>query len=637
MTTPGGLPSFRAMSNWRERADTFCERGIHGLIVALLIAGPLLLGGTHWELFAVMAALGTGALLLWIARLWVAPSPSLLWPPLAWAVVGLLGYAVLRGHFAVVDYTVRGEWLRLALCGVVFFVVTNNLDRRNSANWVIGALLTVAAFAALYGIFQALTKSSQVWNFERWAGYLGRGSGPYICPNHLAGLLELALPLGLAWLLAGRMTSLPRIVVGYAVLVIAGGLAATQSRGAWVATALALLVFFAVLLQQRGRRIPALILLLLFAAAAAWVVLEARSSSVRVRQALGDEKLMDIRLWLWPAAIRIWHTDFWWGAGPGHFDHLFRLHRDYQVQAQPERAHNDYLNLVADYGMTGAILVAFAIALLAWAAFRIWPHVQREGDDLRARQSNRTAFVLGASVGLLALLLHAVVDFNFHIPANAVAFTAVAALLVGHLRFTPANVTVPLGFTGRAAVTVLGLVVAFWLGSESARRGVEHHLIRRADAPQNSRAQQLDLLRQAHAVEPRNPQTCFSLGEVFRADAWDLPVGQQQPAAEEAMRWFERAWELNPYDGYAHVRYGMCLDLLGDRARATRHFFRALELDPVGAFTLGHIGWHYCQLEDWATAQKYLRRAIELPGADYTLPLAFLPVVEGRLAEQQRK
>lgn len=637
MTGPDRLPSFRAMSNWRERADTLCERGIHVLIVALLVAGPLLLGGTHWEFFAVMAALGTAALLFWMARLWVAPEPSLVWPPLAWAVVGLLGYAVLRGHFAVVDYTVRGELLRLALCGVVFFVVLNNLNRRHSANWVMGALLAVATFGAMYGVFQALTQSSHVWHFERPEQYAGRGSGTYICPNHLAGLLELALPLGLAGLLAGRMPPLVRVVVGYVVLVIAAGLAATQSRGAWVSTALAMFVLFAVLLQQRGRRGPALILMLLFGVAAAWVVWEARASSERVRQALGEEKLMDIRLWIWPAAVSIWHTNFWWGVGPGHFDHLFRLHRDWRVQSRAERVHNDHLNLVTDYGMAGAILAVVALALLAWAIFRIWPHVQRDGDEFRARQSNRAAFVLGASVGLLALLLHGVVDFNFHIPANAVAFVAVAALLVAHVRYTPASQPVRLGVAARVAVTVLGLVTALWLGGESARRGLEHHLIRRAESPQTTRPNQLEALRQAHALDPLNAQTCFGLGEILRVEAWEQPVGLQREAAEEAMRWFERAWELNPYDGYAHLRYGMCLDLLGERERGTRHFLRALELDPVGAFTIAHVGWHYCQLEDWATAHKYLSRAIQLPGADYSLALAFLPVVEERLAEQRRR
>ena len=624
------------MPTWRERADKYCGHGILLLVVALLVIGPLLLGGAHVEFFAVMAGLGVAALLLWVVRLGVASEPTVFWPPVAWAVVAALAYALVRGQFAALEYTALGELLRYALYAAVFFVVLNNLGHRQAAGWVTGALLAIAAFASLYAIFQALTKSSQVWHFARAEQYIGRGSGPYICPNHLAGLLELALPLGLAHLFLGRVGHLSRIVIGYSVLVIVAGLAATQSRGGWVATALALLVLFAVLLRQRGHRIPAMILLVLLAGAALWFVLELRASSERIRQALGDQKLNDIRLYIWPVATRIWQEHFWWGAGPGHFDPIFRLFRNLHVQARPERAHNDYLNLLADFGLAGMILALVLLGLLAWTVFRVWPHVQRDGDDFRARQSNRAAFVLGAGTGLLALLLHAFVDFNFHMPANALAFTTLAALLAAHLRHAPGDYRVSLSLPGRLVVMSAGLIAAVALGHAAARRGWEDHLLRRANDSRTNRGEQLALLHRAVALEPTNPETHFAIGEILRVTAWEMPPGQQD-GVRDAMPWFERAWQINPYDAYSHLRYGMCLDLLGERERALRHFMRALELDPVGAFTLAHVGWYYMQLEDWANARKYLRRAAEMPGTDYTIPNTYLPVVEERLAEEQQR
>ncbi|MFA6543733.1 MAG: O-antigen ligase family protein [Limisphaerales bacterium] len=621
---------------WRERLDVFCERGIHVLMLLLLVFGPLALGGTHGEFFGVMAGLGVAALLFWLVRLWAAPEPALFWPPMAWAVTAFLIYAVLRTHFAVVEYTARGELMRVALYGLVFFVVVNNLNRVHSAGWVAGAMIAVAVFAAMYGVFQALTKSSFVWNYVRWEGYLGRGSGTYICPNHLAGWLELTLPLGLAYLLVGRLSHLPRILTGYAVMVMLAGLAATESRGAWMATTLALLGFFAVLLGQRGQRVPAVLLLLLLAGAVVWFVLEAKSYSGRVRQVLGLEHLSDVRFHLWPVAIKIWQENFWWGAGPGHYDLLFRLHRDSQVQARPERAHNDYLNTLADWGVVGTALVAVALVLLFWGVIRIWRHVRREGDDFRSQQSNRTAFVLGATTGLAALLLHEVTDFNFHIPANALAAVTLMALLAAHWRFAPVNFRVPLGLVARGAVTVLGLVVAVWLGQHAASRGLEGSLVTRSGDPRGTRELQLALLRQAHTLEPANSETCFSLGEVLRTDAWERQAGYEETAAE-AMEWFERAWHLNPYDAYSRVRYGMCLDLLGRRERATSYFQRALELDPQGAFTLMHAGWHYCQMEEWETARRHLQECVKRPGVDHTAALIFLRLAEERIAEQRQQ
>ena len=391
-----------------------------------------------------------------------------------------------------------------------------------------------------------------------------------------------------------------------------------------------------VLLGQRGQRIPALLLMLLLVGAAAWFVVQAGASSDRVQQLVNMDSTADARMHIWPAAVKIWQANFWWGAGPAHFDHLFRIYRDPQVQARPERAHNDYLNTLADWGVVGAALVAVALVLVFWSVGRIWPHVQREGDDLRSRQSNRMAFVLGATTGMVALLLHGLTDFNFHIPANALAAVALMALVTAHWRFATADYRVPLGFAGRGAVTVLGLVGAAWLGQQATLRGIERGLLVQSDDVRGTRASQLALLRQAHALEPMNPQTCFGIGEVLRTEAWERQPGYQE-TAEEAMTWFERAWQLNPYDGYARLRYGMCLDLLGERRQATRYFLRALELDPNGAFTLTHVGWHYCQLEDWETARRYLEQSAKMGGVDHTTTSIFLQLAKDRIAEKQQR
>ncbi len=618
---------------WRDRLDVFCERGIHVLMVVLLVFGPLALGGTHTEFFAVMAGLGVGALLLWLVRIWVKPDFALLWPPLAWAVVAFLIYAVLRGHEAVVAYTARGELLQIALYGTVFFVTLNNLNRQHSANWIAGALIAVATFAAMYAVSQFLTKSGHVWHFVRPASYAGRGSGTYICPNHLAGLLEIALPLALAYLLSGRLGHLARVLLGYSVLVMIAGLVSTESRGGWAAAALSLLVLLAVLLGQRGQRLPALIVLVLLTVAAVWIVSEVKTTSERVDKAFNPDKLDDPRFKIWPAAVKIWQGNFWWGAGPGHFDHLFQLHRDGFIQARPGRAHNDYLDTLADYGVAGAALVAAAFVLVFLGVFRVWKHIQREGEDFRSRQSNRTAFVLGGSVALLSLLLHSVVDFNFHIPANATAAVVIMALLAAHFRFATDEHWVRTKLALRVTLTALGLVVAAWLAHGAFLRAQERTLLTQSDAAPTASAQ-LALLFRAHVLEPANAETCFALGEVRRVTAWEHPENYRELAAE-AMEWFDRAATLNPYDSYPRLRHGMCLDLLGEHPLATRHFLRALELDPNGGFTLAYVGWHYAQRDDWAKVKTFTERSMRVQPHDNRMAELFHATAIERLAEEK--
>lgn len=86
-------------------------------------------------------------------------------------------------------------------------------------------------------------------------------------------------------------------------------------------------------------------------------------------------------------------------------------------------AHNDYMQLLAETGLAGALLIAAALWLFlrrGWVLIR-----------LAASQSNSTAreakAALAGALGLLAFGLHAWVDYPFHIPANAM----MAATLLG--------------------------------------------------------------------------------------------------------------------------------------------------------------------------------------------------------------
>jgi O-antigen ligase len=87
-------------------------------------------------------------------------------------------------------------------------------------------------------------------------------------------------------------------------------------------------------------------------------------------------------------------------------------------------AHNDYLQVLLDVGVLGALLVAG----LLFVVFR--------GALARAPRSPLDLGVFGA---LLGLALHGLVDFNGQIPANAATWTALAALAVAGSARDPAH------------------------------------------------------------------------------------------------------------------------------------------------------------------------------------------------------
>ncbi len=155
----------------------------------------------------------------------------------------------------------------------------------------------------------------------------------------------------------------------------------------------------------------------------------------RIQSTFASGKADDLRLGVWPSAVKMWQDHFWLGVGPAHFDQRFPEYRPVGVQSRPVWAHNDYLNTLADWGVVGAGLVASAWVLLYWGVLKAWKSVRGPKDDFARKTSNRFAFAVGASLGLLAILLHSAVDFNMQIPANAILAVALMALLSSHLRF----------------------------------------------------------------------------------------------------------------------------------------------------------------------------------------------------------
>ena len=68
----------------REKLDGWCERGILGLVLAIMVFGPLAFGAVQTELFVVIQWLTAGVLILWAARLWIADRARFLCPPICW-------------------------------------------------------------------------------------------------------------------------------------------------------------------------------------------------------------------------------------------------------------------------------------------------------------------------------------------------------------------------------------------------------------------------------------------------------------------------------------------------------------------------------------------------------------------------
>jgi len=84
----------------------------------------------------------------------------------------------------------------------------------------------------------------------------------------------------------------------------------------------------------------------------------------------------------------------------------------------PQQAHNDYLEVLASGGVLGAAVVLVFLLLL----------VRQSSARLRAGSPFARAAALGALTGLCGVAVHSLVEFGLHVPSNAFAALALAAV-----------------------------------------------------------------------------------------------------------------------------------------------------------------------------------------------------------------
>ena len=614
--------------------DRWFEQAILAVVVVALALGALAMGGVRPEEFILLQSLVALSIALWVGRLWISRQHRLQWPPVGWFVVAFLAYAFVRYFQADVEYAARLELVRLVAYGWLFFVVLNNLHRQETVQFLTGAVLVVGTAMALYALYQFVTNTNTVWGLVRPDAYRGRGSGTFICPNHLAGYLEVLLPLALALTLVGRGGAVSRVLHAYAALMLLVGIGVSVSRGGYIATALALLVVFVVMFRSTSHR------RVLLAGLAVLVV----GSAVFVAASQKAQKRF--RLMFTPGSSRRHGSLGFVGAdgedvaGPSVARGGSRAFR-HSLSPVPAGQRADPPAVVAQrlpqrpggLGLRGRGPPARRSGRGGGARCARGAMYARAGDGFAYKTSDRAALTLGAGGGLLALAMHEAVDFHLQIPATAMLAATMVALLSSQLRFTSRRYWLNPRGAGRWLLTLLGVASITGLAHQTWQRSQEIRHTKAAGRSQ-SFTEQATHLHAAVEVEPRNPDLALQLGEVYRLESWE-GEGAWRASADKALQWHAIAMRLNRWDTLPVLRYGMTLDWLGRHEDAAKTFEKATELDPNNHYVAIMRGWHELQVGNLMAAKQWLQRSVEIKWWANYLAYNYLALVEKRLAEEQ--
>jgi len=465
----GGINQSTAGSPWRVRAKTpeFTGLFIFMLLIftwapipigsnrlwsmALVQSGTLVLLGLWllayaWHPFEIPDGIRRGRFQLVFLIAW-ALYPLFQLTPLPSQVVEMMGDSPYSAYGQVMDdaplsvaflsvdrsATLSGFLWQCSLVAMYFGVLALVTSRKRLIVFL--TVLFLVGFAeALYGLLIYFGGDVlRLWN----PGYAGGVvSGTYVNQNHFAGLMELTIPMGLGLFLysqRGRqwrpqatklVRSLISLVAGqsgivlFCVLIMAAALILTTSRGGVGALAIGVTVAVLCAVVSKGKRTGELGLgaaaVTLTVIALFWI------GPGKMTEKLQNSGLTSQRGDLREVSYQIIGDNPLFGTGIGTYRWVFPRYKNEKFGGNfYEHAHNDFLELLGEQGVVGATLLALPVLLMLVRIVRAYGQAQ----DPLARGA-----LFAAISGAVAILIHGLVDFNLHIPANALYFVALLGL-----------------------------------------------------------------------------------------------------------------------------------------------------------------------------------------------------------------
>ena len=473
-------------------------------------------------------------------------------------------------HSSVYLYATRVDLLKYLVYYLFFFLVANTLKTKREIYRLLLFILVLTVVLSFWGVA------------EKMADIHHAGAGPFVNENHYANYLAMAIIFTFGLFLATGHTSprsprrdesappvrknvlllldTPRPFLFMLVIFSSLGLFFSLSRGGISAFAFGFLFLGILLMFHRGFRgnalvIPALSLCLfsiLFWMGADNITRE--MSTVKEISLSSDQRIL-----VWQSTLNIFRDFPVIGSGLGTFASIFPAYRSEAIVKKVfSFAHNEYLQLLSEVGIVGFLIFCAGFAVFFFQTIK----------QLFKRHDRTVVALTSAGLaGLSAGFAHALVEFPFRIPANALLLALILGVVTvagqGHfsrdgsitLRFRTVAIHKRGIFRG---FLILGYI--FLLGTA----------IRPALADYVARKDVLAALR----LEPQNGRFHYLVGQSYL----DSP---ETSSPNQALPYFLGAVRLDPYNAKYRQSLGWLYANLGYLDRAKKELRLAVQLDPT--------------------------------------------------------
>ena len=441
-----------AYSSYRIR-HTLASRFAFLLVCIAIALSALAYGTVHYWALALFALGGTTMLILWFIDGWTLGSfrvsrNVLQLPLLGMVLLGLFQLLPLRqadnpgassvpliSSLSFDPYATRFVLIQVTALIIYFAAVLVFTDTPKRLRLLVRTITVFGFFLAIFGLTQSFTSPDKVY----WVRELPQSQafGPFINRHHFAGYMELALALPLGLVLTGAVEKEKKFIYLFAAGLMAVALVMTNSRGGIISLIAEILFLVAAMgLRRKGRKKRSdsqefrqprfkraalkagLALALIVALFGGVVLLGGEDALSRFVGSVNTDDPTTGRAHFWSVTVDIIKTHPWIGSGLGSFGVVYTGYDSRNGMYRLEQAHNDYLQVLSDGGIVGALIGLFFVVNL----FRMGFMRRDSRDDFRR------GVATAAMAGCFAVLVHSFFDFTLHTTANALLFLVLAAL-----------------------------------------------------------------------------------------------------------------------------------------------------------------------------------------------------------------
>ena len=335
-------------------------------------------------------------------------------------------------------YATRFFLIQLVVFFVFFAAALTYVPGGSRPKKIAIGIIVFGSLLAFFGILQRLSMPESIYGLRPTPQAIP--FGPFVNQHHFAALMQMTSGIALGFLFGTSLGRDRKLIVAFAAAVMGMAIVFTGSRGGLIGY-LCVVSFAAIasFVRTRGSRREdpdigdrrkrnllvataacGLVLLVLGSV----LLLGGQDSLLRgIGLQSGQTDVSSGRLHFWQIAWQIFLAHPIIGAGFDSFGVAFTRLDTWNGFYRVERAHNDYLQMLADGGVIGFACVVSFVALFL-----------KKGIAAISSQKDRLlrSIVTGAFAGCLGILVHSFFDFPLRTPANAFFFLLLVVLAVGN-------------------------------------------------------------------------------------------------------------------------------------------------------------------------------------------------------------